>query len=622
MLLPHEQKGGRKQARGTKDQVLIDKMILRNCKRRQTGLAMGWIDYKKAYDMIPHSWILKCLEIFGVADNIAELVKNSMTEWETELTSGNKMLGKVKINRGIFQGDSLSPLLFVVTLIPLSMILRDVKAGYHMGNGKKVNHLLFMDDLKLYGKTGKQLQTLVNTVRVFSEDIRMEFGISKCATLVMKRGRYKSSDGIILPNEEVIKEVDMEEGYKYLGVLEADGMKDSKMKDKITKEYFRRIRVILKSKLNGRNTITAINSRAVSIVRYGAGIIKWNKTELEKMDRKTRKLLTIYRAFHPQGDVDRLYVSRKEGGRGLISLMDCVDMEVAGLKKYVMNSKEELLICVKEEEVLGRGKEKKEIQNARLKRYEEKNLHGKFYSATKKNRDTKSWTWLQQGELKKETEGMLTAAQDQALRTRYIRKVIDKEDISAMCRLCGERDETIAHIVSECKMLAQKQYKQWRHDKVAQIIHWDICRKHGLEHQSKWYEHIPETVVENEEVKVLWDMNIQTDKVIAANKPDIVVFEKLKRKCVIVDVACPFDTRLDGKAKEKIEKYQDLKRELQRIWQCQDITIVPIIIGALGTIDMQFEKWIKKLEINTDLKTLQKACLLGTARILRKVLDT
>ena len=83
-----------------------------------------------------------------------------------------------------------------------------------------------------------------------------------------------------------------------MGLLEADVIKDKDMKEKIEKEYVRRVRKILKSKLNGMNSISAINSRAVSVVRYGACIIKWTKEELEKSDRKTRKLLTIHRAFH------------------------------------------------------------------------------------------------------------------------------------------------------------------------------------------------------------------------------------------------------------------------------------------------------------------------------------
>merc|ERR1712080_4637 len=101
---------------------------------------------------------------------------------------------------GIFQGDSLSPLLFVLAMIPLTMILRKEKVGYDLGKKTGiVNHLLFMDDLKLYGKNEKQVNTLVQTVRIFSTDIGMEFGISKCAVLVMKRGKMSNCDGIELP---------------------------------------------------------------------------------------------------------------------------------------------------------------------------------------------------------------------------------------------------------------------------------------------------------------------------------------------------------------------------------------------------------------------------------------
>ena len=151
---------------------------------------------------------------------------------------------------------------------------------------------MFIDDLKLYGKKERQLDTLVNSVRIFSEDRQMQFGIIKCAILIMKRGKYVHSEGIKLPDDKKVKEVEINKGYMYMGILGADGVKDGDMKEKIVKEYYRHMRKILKSKLNGVNAITAINSRAVSVVRYGAGIIKWTKEDLQKMDRKTRKLLT------------------------------------------------------------------------------------------------------------------------------------------------------------------------------------------------------------------------------------------------------------------------------------------------------------------------------------------
>ena len=112
--------------KGTKDQLLIDKTILKNCRRRLTGLGMAWIDFKKAFDMVPHSWIIKCMTIFGVASNVTKLLDNSMKGWRTELSSGGVRLGDVNIRRGIFQGDSFTPLLFVLSLIPLTLVLRKV----------------------------------------------------------------------------------------------------------------------------------------------------------------------------------------------------------------------------------------------------------------------------------------------------------------------------------------------------------------------------------------------------------------------------------------------------------------------------------------------------------------
>ena len=154
------------------------------------------------------------------------------------------------------------------------------------------------------------------------------------------------------------------------------------------------MRKILKSKLNGTNSISAINSRVISVVRYGAGIIKWTKEELEKLDRKTRTLFTIHRAFHCRGDVDRLYVKRSKSGRGLISVEDCVNIEINSLRKHVAESDEYLLVAVKSEQLLGEGKEKATIQLERQERYRSKSVHGRFLKATDDVRDEKTWEWL------------------------------------------------------------------------------------------------------------------------------------------------------------------------------------------------------------------------------------
>ena len=102
------------------------------------------------------------------------------------------------------------------------------------------------------------------------------------------------------------------------------------------------------------------------------------------------------------------------------------------------------------------------------------------------------------------------------------------------------------HLVSGCEKLAQREYKR-RHDNVAKKVHWVICKKNGLEHTEKWCEHVPEGAVENEEVKMLWDINIQCDNVIEARRPDIILIDKKERKGIIIDIAVPADVRVEKK---------------------------------------------------------------------------
>ena len=108
-ILPKEQKGSCKQYL-----LYFHKSILRNARAGKKNLAMAWINYQKAYDMVRHSLIEECLNNFGIARNIKRLVVNSTTDWRTELVPENTSIREVKINRGIFQGDSLLPLFLLL----------------------------------------------------------------------------------------------------------------------------------------------------------------------------------------------------------------------------------------------------------------------------------------------------------------------------------------------------------------------------------------------------------------------------------------------------------------------------------------------------------------------------
>ena len=172
-----------------------------------------------------------------------------------------------------------------------------------------------MDDIKIFIKNEKELETLTHAVRICSQDIGIKFGLEKCAMLVMKSGKRHITDGMEQPNHDEIRTLRENETYKYLGILEADTIKQVEMKVKIRKEYLRRTRKLLETKLSSRNLIKGINTWAVLLIRYSGPFLKWTVDELKQMYQRTRKLMTMHKALHPREDVYRLYVSRKEGGR-------------------------------------------------------------------------------------------------------------------------------------------------------------------------------------------------------------------------------------------------------------------------------------------------------------------
>ena len=234
-ILPLEQKGCRKGAMGCKDQLLISKMILEDTKARKKNMSMAWIDYKKAFDSVPHSWILKALRIYRVSPTVINFVEESMKDWKTEMhlfhRNGAIKTEKIAIKRGIFQGDSLSPLLFCMSLIPLTNMINRENLGYEIDRKNKISHLFYMDDLKTFSKTEEQQRQILHIVKTFSDDIKMEFDLDKCATVVFRNGKRVKSQNIQLDGAS-IKNLEQDEVYKYLRVDEGDGVDHHAMKGK------------------------------------------------------------------------------------------------------------------------------------------------------------------------------------------------------------------------------------------------------------------------------------------------------------------------------------------------------------------------------------------------------
>ena len=455
----------------------------------------------------------------------------------------------------------------------------------------------------------------------------------------------------MLDESTTIKELEQDKVYKYLGIDEGNGIQHSKMKEKLRKEYYRRVRLILKSELNARNKIEAINTLAVPVLQYSFNVINWRVQEIINLDTKTRKFLTMAKMHHPRSDVSRLYLQRKEGGRGLIQLELAYKTTTIGLYHYLKTTADPLLQIVKKsfsiktsaekymneldmptvikpltESSVSYAKRVKLIAREKGKmdlseNWKEKPLHGKYPKRIDEpDVDSKNThQWLRSSGLKAETEGLLVAAQDQSLNTRSYSARITKTTTEAKCRLCGKFEETVGHIVSGCPTLATSEYTH-RHNKAAAYIHWSICKGLNIAVPDKWYEHQPNTVESTGDYTVLWDMPIQTDRTIPANRPDIIVKDRKSNTCTMIDMSVPIDRNISTKYTEKKSKYKDLEIEVERMWHMR-ATTTPVIIGALGTVKKGLEASLRHIPGEPKLFELQKTVLLGTAHILRKTLS-
>ena len=132
---------------------------------------------------------------------------------------------------------------------------------------------------------------------IYSKDIGVEFGREKCAMLIVKSSEQQMTEGIELPNQEKNQNTWRKEIYKYLVILKADTTKQAKLKDKIKKEYLRRTRKLLETKLHSKNLVKGMNTWAVPFVIYSGPFLKWTKVELQQMNQRIRKFMTMHKGL-------------------------------------------------------------------------------------------------------------------------------------------------------------------------------------------------------------------------------------------------------------------------------------------------------------------------------------
>ena len=209
--------------------------------------------------------------------------------------------------------------------MPFNHILRKCTVGYKLTKPQeKINHLMYMNDIKPFSKKEKELKTLIHVVRIYSQDVGMEFD-RKCAMLVMKSGKRHIKDGMELPNQDKIRTLGDKENLQILADIgswhhQTTGYEKKKLRKNISEESESYLRQNLQNPIQ-RNKYLDCSPRNI----FGTIL------EVKQMAQRTRKLMTMHKALHPRDNVNRLYVPRKGGGRGLFSIWDNVDASIQRL---------------------------------------------------------------------------------------------------------------------------------------------------------------------------------------------------------------------------------------------------------------------------------------------------
>lgn len=343
--------------------------------------------------------------------------------------------------------------------------------------------------------------------------------------------------------------------------------------------------------------------------------------------------MTKFRILHPKSSIERIYLPRKEGGRGLINISNMCKTQVTNMRQYFQQNNHPLIQTMAQADqnytplnLNNNRADENTIRstNSIITAWQDKILHGKYprqLSGTSIDK-TSSILYLTKGYLYPETEGFIMGIQDKIIRTRNYEKFIMKLDIIDKCRKCGAQGETIEHITAGCPVLANTEYLQ-RHNQVAKIIHSRLALNHKLLLECQpYYKYSPLPILENAEYVLYWDRLVITDKTIDFNRPDILLINKTQKIAWIVDIAIPLTQNTDKAETEKCQKYQNLAIEIKRLWKLDRVTIVPLVISVDGVCTVRLRSNLELLGLPSGLVVImQKAAILQTCHIVRKFLN-
>ena len=569
------QLGTVKNCQGAKEQSLINLAIK---KEYEGNLNTFWIDISKAFDSVNHNYLKDVIKKLPIDKKYKNFIMYAIENWQIKLELFNETLIEKKVKKGLLQGDSLSPLLFVVCLEPISRIMQKEEGiNVYDNNGNKIaelNHLVFIDDIKILSKVKRTSEKILKICIESMNLIGLELNEDKSAASFR--------------NERKIKMVNNDNFYKYLGVLENKNKEDeNNVRKNLEKEILRRTELLCKQNLNAKNFSMAINEYTGSLLNYYIGIIDFPIGYIEKLDKKVRIIFKKYAVIYKNSCTERIYLPRKEMGRGFTNFEDRKDILLYKIIQYFKSNETtrkkiinriyasqfeeyEKNIRTKhkvEEDIKDKIDIKRIINEAKINKIKEKDLHGKIYRITQDEKiDTKiSNDWINEGVTNFKEEAKLTSLQDRNYFTiNHIR-----------CQ-CGRSTQNIEHRATRCGTMINTIYKK-RHAEILKSIQLSLLRKYKILTNKKISKHQVTPINEKDNIKILVEPNYITEKIIKYNRPDIIVINKKENYGLIIEIGVTSYENLIKVETQKRIKYLELAQEMEKIENIK-FQIIPYII--------------------------------------------
>jgi hypothetical protein len=591
------QLGTKRGHQGAKQQALLSKVIN---KEHDNLLFTSWIDVQKAYDSVQHGYLMDVLKSLNIPANIIGFVGRMMELQQTKLICGKQVIARVRIERGLLQGDSLSPLLFVLALEPLSRMLNRCCEKVAVGNIER-NHLIFIDDIKLLAHTEETLKELCH----YTDECLRKMGL--------RVNQAKSASNI--EDEQVFGDkLDDIQGYKYLGVLEDSRnmikpenkrLLEDRIKDRTTK--------LCQTKLNAVNLFRGINEYALSTVNYYIGLLPYEPKELEEIDKDVRRILAAFKVTRQAANMDRLYLKRDRLGRGLACQEEKSEVMLLKLHEFLSKNPETTSLVEQERREgthLGLIREylkvkymlnddeinAKEIQDKqeqkRLGKIKAKRMHGLLFADEDNVFDRKSSSlWLTKGNISSQQEGMYCKLQDRNL---YFGG-------ETRCPHCKQGPKSVEHLATHCGRMLNFDYKK-RHDEVVRCLHFQYAKMYGLNKNKKLKNYKVQNVISNERVKIKSDVPILTELRVDHNKPDLMIHDLRTKEITLVEVGITNKNILATTELTKSRKYELLANELKCIHPGTKVTIIPVVLTWDGLVTRYFQRYMRQLQVSDKLQ--------------------